>query len=147
MAIIKTINNGNIWDTQKEIIVITTNCEGVCGAGIAEQVRIRWPHVEAQYRKFAKAGFLAPGKLWLVQADPNQKLLMFPTKVEWRNPSKMEYVKAGLEKLRDICDDKEIYELAMPMLGCSNGKLDRREVEALIRDVLQPTTLEIELYR
>ncbi len=147
MAIIKTINNGNIWESTKEITVISTNCEGVCGAGIAAVVRQRWPHVEEKYKKFAKAGFLAPGKLWLVDADPNTRLLMFPTKTLWRLPSKMEYIRAGLVKLREMCDEKDIYELAMPMLGCSNGGLDRKEVEKVIREELLDTTLEIELYR
>lgn len=147
MAIIKVIKDGNIWDTETGVIVITVNCVGAMGAGIALQVRNRWPEVYEKYRGFCRAGKFKIGQLYLTQVEPDLKLLLFPTKDDWKNPSKIEYIELGLQNLCETYEKRGLSTLAMPMLGCSNGRLKPWVVEPIIHKILSETDLEIELYK
>jgi len=59
-------------------------------------------------------------------------VINFPTKKHWRNPSKLEYIEAGLIDLLRQVRALEIRSLAMPPLGCGNGGLDWPTVRLLI---------------
>lgn len=45
-----TTVNGNILDCKESIICHQVNCQGVMGAGLAKQIRERYPEVFKQYR-------------------------------------------------------------------------------------------------
>ncbi len=57
----------------------------------------------------------------------------FPTKKHWRHPSRMEWVRSGLQDLVRVIREERIRSIAMPPLGCGNGGLEwsqvRREIE------------------
>lgn len=44
--------NGNILDSGADIICHQVNCQGVMGAGLAKQIRQRWPQAYEDYIKF-----------------------------------------------------------------------------------------------
>ena len=67
-----------------------------------------------------------------------QKVLYFPTKDEWRFPSKMEYIEAGLDKFAKSYESKKILSACFPMLGCGCGKLKWDEVYPLMDKYLNP---------
>lgn len=46
------IINGNILDVTEGIIVHQVNCKGVMGAGLAKQIRNKYPVVYTKYREF-----------------------------------------------------------------------------------------------
>jgi O-acetyl-ADP-ribose deacetylase (regulator of RNase III) len=77
----------------------------------------------------------------------NEYIINFPTKEDWRNPSKLEWIAAGLDDLREHAKmDYNIRSLAMPALGCSNGGLNFVDVEALVRDKLQELDINVILF-
>ena len=45
------IINGNLFDTDAEIICHQCNCQGVMGSGVAAEVKCRYPNVYMEYRK------------------------------------------------------------------------------------------------
>ena len=71
----------------------------------------------------ASKGNLQIGQL-LLYKTPNKWILNFPTKKHWRNPSRVEYIEAGLRKLRAHCSEMGFTSIAFPELGCGNGELD-----------------------
>lgn len=44
-----SFRNGNILDSKADIIVQQVNCRGVMGAGLAKQIRAKWPCVYDEY--------------------------------------------------------------------------------------------------
>ncbi|MBL8131839.1 MAG: macro domain-containing protein, partial [Anaerolineae bacterium] len=81
---------------------------------------------------------------------PYKWVLNFPTKKHWRNPSKPEYVRLGLEKFAATYLEKGITSISFPMLGCGNGELDwESQVRPMMEDYLRelPINCYIHIYR
>lgn len=55
--------NGNILDIKKGIICQQVNCMGVMGAGLALQIRKKWPIVYETYMKAHRSGELRLGNI------------------------------------------------------------------------------------
>lgn len=53
--------NGNLFDSNAEIICHQANCQGVMGAGVALELKQRYPKVFESYRKDYICGRLEPG--------------------------------------------------------------------------------------
>jgi hypothetical protein len=72
--------------------------------------------------------------------------LLFPTKENWRNPSKLEYIEAGLKHFVQIYADKSINSIAFPRLGCGNGALDWKDVQPLMEKYLKNLPIAVYIY-
>lgn len=135
-------STGNLLEAPADALVNTVNEVGVMGKGIALMFKEGYPEASAEYEREAKAGHVKVGS---VLAVPNlclmgpRWIIHFPTKKHWRNPSKLEWVRAGLRDLVRVVREKRIGSVALPPLGCGNGGLDwglvRREIEAAAAEV------------
>lgn len=139
--------NTNLFKSNSKVLVNTVNCVGVMGKGIALEFKKRFPEMYVKYKEICATGLFTPGKLWIYK-DPNSdlRILNFPTKLHWRDPSKFEYIEAGLKKFIYTYKEKNITEIAFPLLGCSNGGLDVNEVLPYMIEVLNPLDIKIEIY-
>ncbi len=139
---------GNIFTTSCEVVTITVNCEGVMGAGIALEGRFRWPEMYDQYADLCTKGLMKPGVLgWWGPDERGKRVLCFPTKAGWSQPSRTEFITKGLRTLLEEYVDQDVASIAMPHLGCSHGGLTWTQVRPLIVEVLEPVErLTIELW-
>lgn len=48
--------NGNILDVQADVICHQVNCRGVMGAGLAREIRTRYPDIMTEYRSTCMRG-------------------------------------------------------------------------------------------
>ncbi len=62
--------NKDILTVKRGIICHQCNCIGAMGAGLAKQIRDRWPHIYADYRKAIERGELKLGECRIVEAQP-----------------------------------------------------------------------------
>ena len=137
---------GNIFTTKAQTIVNTVNCVGVMGAGIALEFRLREPEMYRKYVEICKNGKLSPGTLWLYKASQPQ-VLNFPTKKDWRHPSRIEYLEKGLSKFISTYREKGIVSIAFPMLGASNGGIPVDiSVKIMRRYLSSLDDLNVEIY-
>ena len=60
-------SNQSILDVTEGIIVHQVNCKGVMGAGLAKQIRSKYPQVFKSYK--ARIDLLKPGMIQLVQVS------------------------------------------------------------------------------
>lgn len=144
-----TLKHGNIFNTKAGTIVNTVNCVGVMGAGIAYEFRLRYPEMFSRYVELCSEynpNKIDIGKLWLYKASDGRQVLNFPTKKHWRDPSKMSYIKAGLEKFANTYASKNIDSVAFPLLGAANGGLNKDEVINLMMKFLEPLNIECEIW-
>ena len=129
------INKGNIIETDAEALVNTVNTKGVMGAGIALQFKKAFPENFKLYEKASKDDKVQIGKIFVTETGKitNPKYIInFPTKQHWRYPSKLEWIKEGLVDLRNFIIQKKLKSIAIPPLGCGNGKLNWDDVKPLI---------------
>ena len=138
---------GNIFSSSAKAIVITVNCEGVMGAGIALDAKNRWPEIYNSYSKRCELNDFYIGDIMWANSG-SKKVALFPSKKLWRAPSKLNYIRDGLYTLRTDIDQKSITSIALPQLGCSNGGLTWSEVKPLIVEKLSGINgLLVELWK
>jgi len=139
----------DIFKSPARVLVNTVNTVGVMGKGIAKDFKTIYPEMFKRYQELCEKKMLTIGRLWLYKTD-HKWILNFPTKVHWKNPSKIEYIEAGLKKFVSCYAEKGITSISFPMLGCGNGELDwDSEVRPLMEHYLNnlPIDIHIHLYR
>lgn len=136
---------GDIFESPAQVIVNTVNTVGVMGKGIALSFKKRYPEMFARYKSVCEQGLLRTGKLMLFY-EADYWVLLFPTKENWRQPSKLEYIEAGLQKFVQTYASKGITSIAFPRLGCGNGELNWSEVKPLMEKYLKKLPISIYIY-
>jgi len=144
-----TYVNGNLFDSEAQVLVNAVNTVGVMGKGIAKAFKDRYPEMFRQYRDLCKQERFDVGMLWIYKS-PDKWILNFPTKKHWRSKSKLEYVESGLQKFVEIYESENIESVAFPQLGCGLGGLNwETEVQPLMENYLSdlPTDIYIHIYK
>ncbi|WP_441001473.1 type II toxin-antitoxin system antitoxin DNA ADP-ribosyl glycohydrolase DarG [Fodinibius sp. SL11] len=131
---------GDILKADTEALVNTVNTVGVMGKGIALAFKKAYPDNFKQYKKAVDEGKVRIGAPFVTQTGLLQPkyIINFPTKKHWRHPSKLSYIEKGMESLVNIIKDNDIKSLAIPPLGCGNGKLNWDEVKPIMEHYLSP---------
>lgn len=141
---------GNLLEAQTQALINTVNTVGVMGKGIALQFKEAFPNNFKLYLDACKSKWLQPGRLLVVKEKTllgDRIIINFPTKTEWYQKSKYEYIEAGLQSLAIELQKGEIKSIAIPPLGCGNGGLQWSKVRALIEIFLSPfSEIEINVY-
>ena len=130
---------GNLLDADVEALVNTVNTVGVMGKGLALQFKRRFPSNFEVYAGACRRGEVQVGCMLVVETagPPGPRFIInFPTKKHWRNPSQLEYVRAGLVALVSEVKTRGIRSIAIPPLGCGNGGLAWSDVRPLIDQAL-----------
>jgi len=141
-----TVLIGNIFTTKCSTIVNTVNCVGIMGAGIAYECRLRYPEMYEKYQALCKDNLLQIGTLWIYKAN-KKNILNFPTKTDWKQPSKIEYIEKGLQKFVDTYKEKGITSTAFPLLGAGHGGLTEKQSLSTMKRYLSQCDIEIEIWR
>lgn len=139
------VTKGNIFGSKCQTIVNTVNCVGVMGTGIALEYRLRYPDMNAKYVQICEARLLGIGSLWLYRGA-DRWILNFPTKKHWKNPSKEEYLHAGLKKFLETYEEKGIASIAFPLLGAQHGGIDAIRSEEIMTSYLSKCRIPVEIY-
>ena len=124
---LKLIENGDIFSSECEYLVNPVNTMGVMGKGLALSFKNKFPNNFEKYKKYCQSGDLTVGKL-LITSENNKKIINFPTKIHWKDNSKMKFIEDGLEKLKFAIKKRNIKSIAMPKIGCGLGGLDWNNV-------------------
>ncbi len=137
---------GNIFDSKCSTLVNTVNCVGVMGKGIALEFKKRYPYMFSEYQLLCKEGKVQPGHPYLYRDLAGASIINFPTKDNWRSPSKFSYIIEGLEWFRQSYQELGISSVAFPPLGCGNGGLSWDDVGPKMYEELKDLPIEIEIY-
>lgn len=139
----------NLVGEQQHIqtLTCTVNTVGAMGAGVALAFKERCPGLLDKYRRALKAGELRIDKPVLFGPYNGKMVLCLATKEHWVNDSKPEYIEAGLSYLAKHWEDMGITSLALPALGCGNGRLVYgRDVQPLIYRYLGDLMLPVSVF-
>lgn len=142
---IPKIIKGNIFNSNCQTLVNTVNCVGFMGKGIALEFGYRYPEMERKYKEMCKENKIRIGKLWLYKSN-DKRILNFPTKKDWKHPSKLEYIEEGLKNFANNYANQGVTSIAFPQLGTSSGGLEWTEIRALMLRYLSNLEIPIEIY-
>ena len=110
------------------IKVIPVNMIGVMGAGIAKVIRDNHNDVYQRYKTLCALDHITPDNPVLLD-----DFLMFVTKRDWKDNSKIEYIESGLRALREryveIGIDRTVN---FPLVGTGCGGLSIPDVTRLL---------------
>jgi O-acetyl-ADP-ribose deacetylase (regulator of RNase III) len=130
-----TYTQGNLLESGAQALVNTVNTVGVMGKGIALMFKERFDPNYQLYAEACKAKQVQVGSMFITEPaelDGPRWIINFPTKQNWRAPSKLEWVEAGLQDLRRVLLDLGVKSIAIPPLGAGNGGLNWQVVRARI---------------
>lgn len=143
------IKHGNIFDSRCDLLVNPVNCVGVMGAGLALQFKIQYPDMFKFYKNVCRNRVLKPGYPIIYHKQTSslvrlQGIVLFPTKYDWREDSKSEYIESGLKRLIEVISETNLSlgntkidtSIAFPKLGCGLGKLDWNMVKEQMISIL-----------
>lgn len=137
---------GNIFDSKATTLVNTINCVGVMGKGIALEFKKRYPAMFDEYVELCGKGMVKPGKPYYYADLCGTSIINFPTKDNWRSPSRLSYIVDGLNWFRENYQELGITSIAFPPLGCGNGGLEWSVVGPLMYSKLVDLPIKVEIY-
>lgn len=142
-VIILQIIKCSVFDTDCDILVNTINCRGVMRAGIALEFALRYPKMYEDYVKDCDNGTIKTGQTYLYLCE-GKKILNFPTKDDYKDPSLIEYLVEGLKFFSEHYKEYNAKSIAFPLLGCANGRLDfEKEVKPIMLKYLSGIDMEV----
>lgn len=145
MGSIKVVK-GDLFESGAQTLVNTVNCVGVMGKGIALQAKKRFPAMYEDYVRRCDTGDVQLGSPYLWKPLVPPWVLNFPTKDHWRSVAKLDDIIEGLDYLALHHVEWGIESLAVPPLGCGEGKLDWSIVGPTLYRMLSKLDAEVELY-
>lgn len=146
LTIRKESEIGNdLFNAPEAYKVVTINCVGAMGRGIALACRKRYPTLYQDYRKRCHENEIRIGNVYVY---PDEKCILLPTKTHWRLKSQVSYVTAGITALADCVENLDT-SVAIPPLGMANGWLrpwERQEIFLWLYDKLETRRQHYTLY-
>ncbi len=130
---------GNLLEADVEALVNTVNTVGIMGKGIALMFKEAFPENFRLYAAACKRGEVEIGRMFVTERPGltgPRWIINFPTKKHWRDRTQVEWLRAGLEDLKKVLQEKDIQTIALPPLGCGNGGLEWSAVRPLIEGAL-----------
>lgn len=138
----------SIFESDAQCLVNTVNTVGVMGKGLALEFKRLYPNMFTFYRKSClnKSLFIGEVLMWTDEKSSKQ-ILLFPTKIHWRNPSHIEYVDLGLQSFIKKLPQFDFKSIAFPKLGCGLGGLDfDNHIHPLMERYLNEVNLDVRIH-
>jgi O-acetyl-ADP-ribose deacetylase (regulator of RNase III) len=140
---------GDILETDSDVIAHGVNCKGVFGAGLAKEIRDKWPEVYNNYMdKFLRLGW----RLGEIQINyPENKIVVNMATQEnyGRDPKKVyvDYsaVAVCLDKLFKYCKEHSL-SCAIPKIGCGLANGDWKTVGHIIAKTHKENRISLNIY-
>ncbi|HEY0829014.1 MAG TPA: macro domain-containing protein [Bacilli bacterium] len=140
-----TYVEGDLFESPAKVLVNTVNTLGTMGKGIAKDFKTIYPEMFQKYELLCKTNQFQMGQLWLYKTN-HKWILNFPTKEDWRQPSKLEYIEVGLKKFVSTYADAGVTSISFPMLGCGAGGLNWEKVRPLMEKFLNDLPIDVYIH-
>jgi len=140
-----TYKTGDLFTSDADVLVNGVNCYGAMGAGIAVEFKRRFPDMYNIYKRACEDGYVKPGTV-LVDRLSTPVIFNVAVKNHWQDPSKLEWVDSCLRTVVVQAREIKAKKVAMPMLGCGLGRLDRKDVLALMHKHFDNCGFEAEVW-
>ena len=137
------LDSKDIFESQAEVLVNPVNCKGVMGKGLALQFKNKFPQIYETYYRDCGKGALKAGFCYFYHHYNGIVIACLTTKDDWRDMSKLEWVKGGIRQLRALMEDGHFSSVAIPQVGCGLGGLDWNRVRPMIIEELKGCKFDV----
>ena len=126
---------GDLWTYPAEWRCVTTNGivqknrELVMGAGCALEAKMKYPAIPAKLGELVKIFGNLPFFLH------EYKLISFPTKNHWKDPSSIELIEQSARHIASFARIHEITSVLSPRPGCGYGRLLWDDVKKVLEPI------------
>jgi O-acetyl-ADP-ribose deacetylase (regulator of RNase III) len=130
---------GDLFEGDAEAFVNAVNTVGIMGKGIALKFKESFPENFKAYAVACARGEVEVGRMFVTDRGDVQgprRIINFPTKRHWRDPSRLEWIVEGLGDLRRVIVENSIRSIAIPALGAGNGGRPWIAVRARMEEAL-----------
>jgi O-acetyl-ADP-ribose deacetylase (regulator of RNase III) len=145
--------NGNILDAKENVIAHQVNCMGKMGAGVALEIRRKWPNVYEGYVNFCSEHIPAYliGRTFLVRIGVNHYIAnLFGQERYGRDKRYTDYdaIEKSLRRLKGFCKQQGNFSIALPYnMGCGNAGGDWTVVKGLIDRIFADYEGDVVIYK
>lgn len=150
---IKNID-GNLLDTDAELILHQVNCQGKMNSGVAKAIREKWPVVYEEYIKlFSKDFFVVKlGICQPVSISDNQKVINMFSQDKYGYDGDMytsyDAVNTCFVKIKDYMNTNGFKRIALPYkMCCCRGGANWGVIMALLKANFEDTDITIEIWK
>lgn len=135
---------GDILEAKEKIIVQQVNCFAKMGAGLAKQLKDKWPELEIEYVNFCrdhKDPVNCLGKVFIFAVDNNRYVANVFGQFTYGRNKHFVYTSygalaKGLAITKQIAQDLDIHSVAIPnKIGCGLANGNWEIVKMIIKDV------------
>lgn len=156
---------GDIRDTDCELIAHGVNCQNVMGSGVAKALSDKWPIVKAIYHEyFEEFDPGQDGENFLGEIDcihierslgrpsPRSNLFLVNCFTQqfygYDGKKYLDYsaLARSLGKVRELCENYDINEIAIPKIGCGLAGGDWNIVKDIIESELASKGITVKVY-
>ena len=146
MPVILSEPKASIFEQNANILVNPVNTQGTMGKGLARQFAKKYPLIVPIYKEACAKGNLVPGSAYImnmdelgIKTDHVDHIVLFTSKGDWRNASRLCWIKSGLHMLAQRCNDyfKSEDVVAIPKIGAGLGGLKEDDVIRMIQSELE----------
>jgi len=134
-----------VFNTTMQTIVNTINCVGIMGRGLALDFRLRYPGMYEDYRIRCNEKKVNIGIPYVYNGYDPLLILNFPTKLDWKHQSKIEWIEKGLIYFVNNYEKEKILSIAFPKLGTNSGGLRWNDVKSLMENYLNKIKIPVQI--
>ena len=144
------IKHGDMWSAfdQPGILflftansVVLRNGRLVMGVGMARQVRDRFPNIDMYFGELVKNTGKSAFGLIVPDTFPSFKIGMFQTKVHYRDPARLDVIKAAAERLHLWANAHPATQVHLNYPGIGYGSHPASQIWPLIKDLPSNITI------
>lgn len=142
------IIDGNLFDSNTEVIAHQCNCQGVMGSGVAAEVKKRYPNVYQAYRFAYEKYGLTLGQVIVVKTPDNKRIanLLAQEKYGYDGKQYTHYDKLQecFDRIVEFMKEENLKTIAFPyLMACHRGGGDWNVVYKMIEDTFKDFDVEI----
>lgn len=146
------IIDGNLLDTNADLILHQVNCQGAMNSGVAKAIREKWPVVFEVYRAFCNSEGQRLGVCLPVKINDTQRVINMFSQDKYGYDGEMytsyDAVNTCLRKTREYCDKNNLKTISLPYkMCCCRGGANWDVIMALIKANFESSDITIEIYR
>jgi len=135
---------GDLFLTGAQTVAHGCNTKGRMGAGVAVEIKRRFPEVFPDYRKRCKAERFRPGDIQLYK-ECQPWVLNLATQ-DSLSGARLEYLQKCFSQIAKSFEQLQITSIAMPMVGAGLGGLDEDSVINVMKEQLDSLPIPIIVY-
>lgn len=155
---------GDMFFSGMQTLTVSVNLQGIMGKGLASRAKYQFPDLYVHYQDACRSKRITAAKPCiykressldeeladlstpLVTTNAVKWFMLFATKRQWRDNSRLDDIEAGLGWFRDHFRAEGVQSVALPALGCGLGGLDWACVGPLMCKYLHGIGIDVAIY-